>query len=192
MTDDAMRAGDADRQAVVDRLSQAFVEGRLGYEEFHHRQARALEAVTFGDLKSLVADLPVGHGSRAAVAPVERLVLSAAVSTQRRTGRWRVPPIIEVTPAAADVKLDFRQAQSASDHVDVVVHGGLGSVVLIVTPRWAVDVELLRSPWGSVRNSARTSAPGASPEQRHTIVVSGSVGIGALVVRNARFWDRKG
>ncbi len=187
----SMRAGDADRQAVIDQLSQAFVDGRLGYEEFHDRQSRALEAVTFGDLAPLVQDLPDTSRAPTSLAPTERLALSAGVSTQRRLGVWQVSRLIELTPAAADIKLDFRHARCTSEQVDLVIHGGLGNVILIVSPDWAVDVDRIRSGWGSIRFRAKSSVPGANADQRHRIVVSGGVGMGTLVVRGPRFWDRQ-
>jgi hypothetical protein len=53
-----VRASDADREHVADRLREAAVEGRLLAEELEERLARALRAKTYGDLDPLVADLP--------------------------------------------------------------------------------------------------------------------------------------
>ena len=54
----SIRASDADRDRVADRLHQAAVEGRLEPEELEERLHRALRARTYGDLRRLVADLP--------------------------------------------------------------------------------------------------------------------------------------
>jgi hypothetical protein len=53
-----MRASDADRQQVVDRLRAALEDGRLKQEEFTERMGLAYQAVTYGDLAKLLADLP--------------------------------------------------------------------------------------------------------------------------------------
>jgi uncharacterized protein DUF1707 len=53
-----MRASDDDRQQVVDRLRAAVEDGRLRMEEFTERMGLAYQAVTYGDLAKLVADLP--------------------------------------------------------------------------------------------------------------------------------------
>lgn len=53
-----MRASDADRDAVVQRLRVALEEGRLKTEEYVARMERAYHAVTYGDLAPLHADLP--------------------------------------------------------------------------------------------------------------------------------------
>ena len=53
-----MRASDADRQEVIQRLRTALDEGRLKMEEYLDRMGHASEAVTYGDLTPLYEDLP--------------------------------------------------------------------------------------------------------------------------------------
>jgi DUF1707 SHOCT-like domain len=53
-----IRASDADRQEVVDRLAAALAEGRLKMDEYAERMGLAYEATTYGDLAALSADLP--------------------------------------------------------------------------------------------------------------------------------------
>jgi hypothetical protein len=53
-----LRAGDEDRQRVMDRLQEHYVAGRLSQSELEERIERALSARTFGDLGALTADLP--------------------------------------------------------------------------------------------------------------------------------------
>ncbi len=53
-----MRASDADRQEVVDRLRAALDEGRLKMDEYLDRMGLASEALTYGELVPLYADLP--------------------------------------------------------------------------------------------------------------------------------------
>jgi hypothetical protein len=55
----SLRASDADRDAVVDRLRDAAGEGRLEPDELEQRLDGALRARTYGDLAALLADLPV-------------------------------------------------------------------------------------------------------------------------------------
>jgi Domain of unknown function (DUF1707) len=54
----SLRASDADRDAVVDRLREAAGEGRLEPDELEQRVDGALRARTYGDLAQLLADLP--------------------------------------------------------------------------------------------------------------------------------------
>jgi Flp pilus assembly protein TadB len=53
-----IRASDADRDAVAERLRQAAVEGRLEPAELEERLHTALRARTYGELDPLLADLP--------------------------------------------------------------------------------------------------------------------------------------
>jgi hypothetical protein len=55
---DEIRAGDADRQQVADRLHRALEEGRLDLGEYDERLQRAYAAKTYGDLDGLLDDLP--------------------------------------------------------------------------------------------------------------------------------------
>jgi len=61
-----MRAAASDRERTMDVLKAAFTEGRLTKEEFDARSARVLAAKTYGELATLIADLPAGP---AVVAP---------------------------------------------------------------------------------------------------------------------------
>ena len=53
-----MRAGDKDRQRVVEQLGRHFGEGRLTIEEFDERVVRAHASVYLDELPALTADLP--------------------------------------------------------------------------------------------------------------------------------------
>jgi hypothetical protein len=53
-----MRAGDKDRQQVVEQLGKHFGEGRLTVEEFDERVVRAHASVYLDELPALTADLP--------------------------------------------------------------------------------------------------------------------------------------
>jgi hypothetical protein len=64
-----MRASDRDRQEVVDRLRGALEDGRLQMDEFVDRMGRAYQAVTYGDLAPLSADLPASGSRQEATLP---------------------------------------------------------------------------------------------------------------------------
>lgn len=54
-----MRISDTDRQSAADRLRTAVNEGRLAVADYDDRLGRLYQAVTYGDLAVLVADLPI-------------------------------------------------------------------------------------------------------------------------------------
>ena len=56
-----IRASDADREAVVDRLRDDYAEGRLTADELAERIAAAHAAKTRGDLAVLTRDLPTPY-----------------------------------------------------------------------------------------------------------------------------------
>ena len=58
---DRMRASDADRERVAERLRTALNEGRLDLDEYDERMQRTYAARTYGDLDGLLTDLPVGQ-----------------------------------------------------------------------------------------------------------------------------------
>src|SRR6516162_9524519 len=55
-----LRASHADREHVIGTLQAAFVQGRLGRDEFDLRVGQALASRTYADLAALTADLPAG------------------------------------------------------------------------------------------------------------------------------------
>jgi Domain of unknown function (DUF1707) len=55
---ESLRASDADRDEVTERLREAAVDGRLEPDELEERVETALRARTYGELGRLVADLP--------------------------------------------------------------------------------------------------------------------------------------
>jgi Flp pilus assembly protein TadB len=74
-----LRASDAERNEVADKLSRHYADGRLDQTEFKARLDRAMGATTRGDLDGLFDDLP-------------RLVTEAPSPPRRR--RRLVPFII--------------------------------------------------------------------------------------------------
>jgi Domain of unknown function (DUF1707) len=86
--DDRMRVSDADRERVTARLREHFAEGRLSSEELDERVSAALSAKTFGDLRSVMTDLPEP-------APEVSHVPQSAPWAARRGGvAWRGPRIL--------------------------------------------------------------------------------------------------
>jgi hypothetical protein len=79
----SLRASDADREAVAERLRHAAVEGRLEPDELEERLHAALRARTYGDLRRLLTDLPgkpmAWERRRAEAVPAARIALAVAI-----------------------------------------------------------------------------------------------------------------
>jgi hypothetical protein len=81
-----IRASDADRAQIAQRLRRATDEGRLLAHEFDERLGQALNARTYGELDEIVADLPaeresVDRPARAVFRRRRLLIPTAAVAT---------------------------------------------------------------------------------------------------------------
>jgi hypothetical protein len=99
-SDEHLRVSDADRQAVTDRLSQHFADGRLDQAEFDDRVERAMSAKTRGDLTGLFADLPEAGAPAVTGHPRRRhhpvLLLALFVVLASAAGHllwWTVVPV---------------------------------------------------------------------------------------------------
>ena len=55
---DGIRASDADRERIAERLREHFAEGRLTQEELDERITAVLSAKTYGELRRVMVDLP--------------------------------------------------------------------------------------------------------------------------------------
>ncbi|MCP2336175.1 DUF1707 SHOCT-like domain-containing protein [Actinomadura rupiterrae] len=150
-----VRASDAEREAVVEHLRVASVEGRLTFAELAGRTEAAYSAVTRADLEAVVADLPGMGAPGAAPAPLLKTRRFSAVlgdCTERIVGR--IDEELEILAVLGDVKVDLRAAQVPTGAVSVVANAVLGDVTLIV-PSGAV-VELTgHAVLGDRRVSAR-------------------------------------
>jgi hypothetical protein len=57
----SLRASDADREQVLERLRHAMAEGRLSGDELEERIEAVYRARTYGELNVLLADLPASR-----------------------------------------------------------------------------------------------------------------------------------
>ncbi|MEN3534102.1 DUF1707 domain-containing protein [Microbispora sp. ZYX-F-249] len=146
MTDPGgMRASDAERESVVERLRVASAEGRLTLAELTERTEAAYLAQTHGELAQITADLPGAAPVSAPVAPAARgsrarKWIVAVLGDAKRTGTWRIDDGIGAVCVMGDVVLDLREAEVRGREVDIVATCVMGDVKIIVPD--GVDVEL--------------------------------------------------
>ncbi|HWF49301.1 MAG TPA: DUF1707 domain-containing protein [Solirubrobacteraceae bacterium] len=78
-----LRASDADRDQVAERLRDAATEGRIGFDELEERLAATLASRTYGELETVVADLPSSAPARRRsvlpASPVARAAIAVAI-----------------------------------------------------------------------------------------------------------------
>lgn len=176
------RAGDADREAVAERLRTAVADGELELSELEERLSAVYAARTVADLEAATADL---------VAPYEpagqELVLRTKSGTIKRAGYWVAPSRIVAECTSGTVKLDFTTAECRHREMAVQARATSGSVVLIVPVGWNVVMDDVSSTSGSVVNRV-----GYRPGRPATIIrVTGQVKSGTIKARHPRrgFWD---
>ena len=145
----AVRASDQDRDAVVQRLQQAFAERRLDDDEFDERMRGALTARTGADLDKLTADLPApGPGgavplSTPAAAAARRpgRWATAYKSSVRRGGRWRVPERFTSVVYKGSGWLDLRAAELTAPVTTVIAVAYKSRIDILVPPGVRVEME---------------------------------------------------
>jgi hypothetical protein len=84
--DPNLRAADADRERVAERLRKSHAEGRLDIDELQERLERCLGSKTIGELRELVSDLPrqdLDEDRRRSLGPV-------------RSWRWGMAPLVPI------------------------------------------------------------------------------------------------
>ena len=98
---DEMRAADADRHAVAEKLRAALDEGRLDLHEYDERLQQAYAAKTYGELDLLLTDLPgvapVAVPPAGAVAPAKQNERVTAQWLMRTWSSWL--PAVTITTA---------------------------------------------------------------------------------------------
>ncbi|WP_240489859.1 DUF1707 SHOCT-like domain-containing protein [Actinomadura atramentaria] len=128
-----VRASDAEREAVVERLRVASVEGRLTFEELTERTEAAYAAVTRAELEDVTRDLPALGAPGAERAPRQVLRRFTAIlgdCEERLSGR--IDEDLEALSVMGDVVLDLRAAQVPSGEVTINATAFLGDVRIIV------------------------------------------------------------
>ena len=156
----ALRASDADRDQIIDRLHRAATGGRIASEELEHRVNAALRARTYAELDATVADLP---GPRA----VSRR--AAGPDRHRRTGSW-VLSVVRTHPILLLLAIPALAVTMAMLIAATVVWAVLMAVVLIIggrhhgpPPPWAYR-RAVRRYRGSIR-AARSLGSARDPRR---------------------------
>ncbi|PKK15009.1 DUF1707 and DUF4870 domain-containing protein [Thermomonospora sp. CIF 1] len=146
----ALRVSDAEREPVLERLKDAYAEGRLDHAEFELRMHLAMTAKTRADLAAVMAGLerPVPEpasggvpGKTAPGPPDGRQRLLAALAHGSGAVPLIIPPLAVMLLAGAGAPYARRQAAEAVNFqltllLVTIVTFGLGGIVYTVS--WVV------------------------------------------------------
>lgn len=191
MTEDpaALRVSDAEREQCVERLRQAYADGRLDHEEFDERVSAAYSGRTRADLDALLIDLPsgtvAGQPSGAVEPRTDRLEIERRHAGYRRSGNWPVPALIVVDLAHGTVRLDFTEAHFARPEVTIDVEVAHGAVRLLLPDGASVNADEVAGTNSGVR--IRTPEFGGRPH----LTVTGELRHSRLVARVPRHARRR-
>ena len=154
----AVRASDRERDAVVQRIQEAFAEGRLDDAEFDERMRAALTARTHAELDALLTDLPAAAapGGAPAVGRGPARFAIALKSSVRRAGRWRVPDRYTTVVYKGDGWLDLRAAELSGPVTTFFTVAYKSRVTILVPP--GVRVEM--TGFGVTQGAADEEDPG--------------------------------
>jgi Domain of unknown function (DUF1707) len=179
----AIRASDQDRDAVAQRLQQAFAERRLDDDEFDERMRAALTAKTSADLDRLTSDLPAATPAGATPAVPGRGPGKWAVAYKnsvRRGGRWRVPERFNVVIYKGEGWLDLRAAELTAPVTTVVAYAYKSRVDILVPPGVRVEMDGLGVSKGwSAEEDTEIQLPHDAP----TVHVRGTAYKGTIEAR---------
>ncbi|MER7013848.1 DUF1707 domain-containing protein [Saccharopolyspora sp. NPDC000359] len=178
-----MRASNADREAVVQRLQEAAGEGRIDFTELTERVDQALAAKTYAELDPLIADLPVSQ----VAPPTEPLAVDGGKYGNSRTGRWQVPERISAHGGWGGVKIDFSEVDCRLPVIDVEAHGQQAGVTLVIPEGWAAQVGEMEPGLGGFKDKTTAHREPGTPLLR----LSGTGGMGGVVLRHPNAWERR-
>ncbi|MFC4015917.1 DUF1707 domain-containing protein [Nonomuraea purpurea] len=168
------RVSDGDREMTVQRLQQAYADGRLETAELEQRLERALTAASHGDLVAVTADLPG--------LPEEVIQLASVGGIIRRAGDWQVPRRLRVASEYGQVRLDLSHAVVRHPVIEIDLHLPYGSARIVLPPGASANTDKVRSEWGRVA----CKAAGRPRLGNLHVEVTGEITYGRLIIRNSR------
>lgn len=188
-----LRASDADRDRVVERLRDAVAEGRLDMEEFEERLEAAYKSRTYAELEPLTRDLPAA-GTPGLPAPVAASGASwpariggrgtstnavAVMSGFQRKGVWTVPARFDAVAFWGGGELDLREANFAEREVVINCVAIMGGIEITVPPGVEVDVR----GFGLMGAFDQRDSPGPVEPGAPRVVVTGLAFWGGVEIK---------
>jgi len=194
------RASDAERNAAIDRLRAAYVDGRIDQEEFDERSHAALTSKTIGQLERLFDDLPTGYVQRAVSAvgqtprvrpgqPTANRVSIAIMSGVDRKGPWHVPASSTAFAMMGGINIDLRDAILSDQVTTITAVAFMGGIEIIVPPGMHVESSGIGF-MGAFENNAVINEH--LPPEAPVLRVRGFALMGGVEIRTKERPDRRG
>ncbi|MFG2752549.1 DUF1707 SHOCT-like domain-containing protein [Streptomyces xanthophaeus] len=195
-----LRASDADRDRVVERLRDAVAEGRLDMDEFEERLEAAYKSRTYAELEPLTRDLPAAPGTAgpsSAGLPVaagpgagtswpariggtgSSSTGIAIMSAFQRKGRWTVPARFHAVAFWGGGEIDLREADFAQREVVISCFAVMGGIQIVVPPGVEVEVRGI----GVMGAFDQRDTPGPAEPGAPRVVVTGLAFWGGVEIK---------
>jgi Domain of unknown function (DUF1707)/Cell wall-active antibiotics response 4TMS YvqF len=190
MTDAPLPTLSRAREQKISELSQHFANDDLSLDELERRIERVYKAASVSELDAITSDLqspqlpatgrpasvPISssralQGASNLSAPSSRLL--AVMSESKRTGRWLVPPRLEVVSLMADTKIDLTQAVMPPGGAEFHVRSVWASCKIIVPPEMRVINEM-HAIMASVVSKADEMGPEGATGRGPTLRLTGT------------------
>ncbi|MEV5608410.1 DUF1707 domain-containing protein [Streptomyces sp. NPDC052225] len=201
-----LRASDADREQVAERLRDALAEGRLDMEEFDERLEATYKARTYGELAPLTQDLPGAGGAVAPVSFVKEPVAAdggvhwpariggeatssgafAFWSGFGRKGRWTVGERFTAFAMWGGGEIDLREANFAAREVEIRCFTIMGGIQVKVPPELDVTVRGFGIMGGVDDRATGAGTPGSPRVVVRGYALMGGVGVDRKPPREER------
>jgi hypothetical protein len=175
-----VRASDAERDRVIELLSEHAAVGRLTLAELEERSERALGAKTHAELEALTRDLP------AETSPPERRRKAsswfvAIMGGSDRRGRLRLTGSVTSIAIMGGDNIDLRDAEIDGEEVDIHAFALMGGTDIYVPDTVEVIVDGFALMGGDEqKGSRRPPRPGAPVIRIHSYAIMGGMTIWRL------------
>lgn len=178
-----IRASDADRQQVVELLTEAATDGRLTVEEYTERSDAAYAAKTVGELTGLTTDL-IGQRPNLPARTTEPEEMVAIFGNESRKGHWVVPEHLRARSVFGDCHIEMQDAVLQHRVTTIEATAKFGSVTIFVPD--GVDVRMTgRAVFGAKTSRLRGEPRPGAP----VLVIRCDVFCGQVTVREPK-WHR--
>ncbi|GHI89475.1 DUF1707 SHOCT-like domain-containing protein [Streptomyces xanthophaeus] len=195
-----LRASDADRDRVVERLRDAVAEGRLDMDEFEERLEAAYKSRTYAELEPLTRDLPAVPGTAGAASAGLPVAAGpgagtswpariggtgssstgiAIMSAFQRKGRWTVPARFNAVAFWGGGEIDLREADFAQREVVISCFAVMGGIQIVVPPGVEVEVRGI----GVMGAFDQRDTPGPAEPGAPRVVVTGLAFWGGVEIK---------
>lgn len=174
-----MLASAQDKDRIICKLQDAFLDGRLNESELEERVTHALVARTDADLASLVVDIP--HQLMSSPTHLKSNSAIAIFSGIERNGQFSIPQNFRSIAVCGGCQLDLRSAIFTSPVTSLSVIAVLGGIEIILPRGLRVFLHQLPILGGISNKIISEDLPASAP----SIHIKSLAVLGGIEVRTA-------